>query len=55
VAQTARMFEPIRAETVVLVATGIQYALTEYAATSSQSIIKFDNTITLSAQNNILS
>jgi hypothetical protein len=44
------MFNPIRSETVVLVATGIQHALSEYAATGSQSISKFDNTVTLSTQ-----
>jgi len=39
---TDRMFHPLRAETVVLVAAGIQHALNEYSAIGSKKIARFD-------------
>jgi hypothetical protein len=42
------MFNPLRAETVVLIATGIQHALSEYSAAGSKKINKFDGDIILS-------
>jgi hypothetical protein len=47
---TDRMFKPLRGETIVLVATGIHHAISEYSATGSKMINKFDGNTTLSTK-----
>ncbi len=44
------MFKPLRGKTIVLVATSIHYAISEYSATGSKMINKFDGNTTLSTK-----
>ena len=50
--RTDRMFQPLRAKTVVLATTSIQHALSEYSTTSSKIIAKFDSNVTFGIQYN---
>jgi hypothetical protein len=36
------MFDPLRAETIVMVTTGIQHAISEYQAIGAKMISKFE-------------